>query len=43
MKQESTLELQNPSSKHKMIVKTVTWLKDSHLLFDYEFTNNIVK
>lgn len=37
------LELVKPVSKSKMIVKTVTWLKDSHELFDYEFTKNIVK
>ena len=29
------MDLLNLNSKNKLIVKTVTWQKDSHLLFDY--------
>lgn len=36
------LDLQNPQSKNKLHIKTVTWQKDSHLLFDYEFTKNVI-
>ena len=31
------------SNKPILIVKTVTWTKDTYSLFDYEFTKNIVK
>lgn len=36
------IELINPNLRQKMIVKTVTWQKDSHELFDYELTKNII-
>lgn len=36
------LDLINPQSKNKLHIKTVTWQKDSHLLFDYEFTKNVI-
>lgn len=40
-KNMNQVEINQISNRHKMAVKTVTWHKDSHQLFDYEFTGNI--
>ena len=35
--------IEGNGSKQVLQVKTVTWMKDTHSLFDYEFTKNITK
>ena len=41
VRQGYSLEGNHP--KQSLLVKTVTWTKDTHSLFDYEFTKNINK